>query len=412
MGYNIACGKIGKSTQFNREHWSSPIAPNESPVFYQTIATLNPQNIYYFVGKTDYSRLSTEMKKWVTPHDNIVNIWDFFDKTKDDPITFPYEYFLKNNIKIDFGMFYSGSVAAVNIPELVYKKDKAGNMKDEYVKVLETYKNYAAPVVDYLNRSGIKYFTMSPDPRYVPIGFVEKNQDILNVEKFSMTLFDGTREVQRFKSFENQNEFNNHKVDCFYTAIEAVILMGLEKSEPMSLNKAKGLVIFHNDGGTKELDRGKVIKEYVLDNGFADAEIIGKWDDKYTDPDSKFYDARFKGPVTFEELQKILPEVKYTFMVPIERGAVSMKFWESVHNNVVPFMHDFYDTDKYLKCPDFIRIKDATDLKQKIDFLEANPEEYYKLRQQLTSMLTEEMYNGTFINNMVNKYIQKLLTEY
>lgn len=412
MSYSIACGKIGKSVKFDRSKWISPIAPNESPVFYQTIATLNPQNTYYFVGKTDYSRLSPEMKKWVTPHDNIVNIWDFFDKTKDDPITFPYEYFKKNNINIDFGMFYSGSVAAVNIPELVYKKDKDGKQKDEYVKVLETYKNYAAPVVDYLNRSGIKYFTMSPDPRYVPIGYVEKNQDILNVEKFSMTLFNGTREVQRFKSFDNQNEYNTCSTDCFYTAIETVILMGLEKNDPMSFKKTKGLVIFHNEGGTKELDRGKVIKEYVLDNGFADAEIIGKWDDKFMDPDSKSYDARFKGPVTFDELQKILPECKYTFMVPIERGAVSMKYWEALANGIIPFMHDFYDTDRYLKCPDFIRIKDATDLKNKIDYLESNPEKYQELLKELVSNLTDDLYNGKFMNDMVNKYIQKLLTEY
>lgn len=394
---NIVVAKIGKSIKFNSKNWGATGGPNEAPVFFQNIARLNPNDTFYIIGRNDFSRLQDDLKKEVCPNNNFIDIWSEFKKGEDH-ITYPYRYFKEKGIEIDCGLIYGGSVAAANIPNLLKKKNK-----DEYINVLETYKNYAAPIVHYLNESKIKYLTLVPDPRYVPI----RAEDILNPEKIALTLFDGDVEFERIPSFDKQKERVKHVVKCKYTGIETAYLMdnqfNYQPDIVYSDKKDKKIVIFHNEGGTKELVRSEVLKEYIFDQfKEEDIEVWGHWKEKW------FTNPCFKGEMKFNELQKFLPRVKYTFMVPIEKDTLSMKYWESIHNEIIPFMHEFYDISNYTKCPNFLRIKNPEDLKQKIDFLEKNPDEYIKLLKTLKDSLHENMYNGKFMNKHVYDAIEEL----
>ena len=396
MGYSIAIAKVGKSCKFRSSNWGATGGPNEAPVFYEVFAKLNPDKTFYIVGRSDFCRLYPEERARIAPNNNIIDIWEFFDKNIHNPITFPYEYLKENNINIDLGLIYTGSVGRVNIPGIYKKKN------GDFCNVIETYKNYAAPVISYLNESNIPYITISSDPRYIPI----PADDLLNTENICMTLLEDVKKVMKMKSFEEQDVFVEKQVKCKYTDILSVYLMtnGFDYSEEIDLSyKSKQFLIFHNESKNgNDFNRGKILTEYLLDN-FQDVEIFGAWDEKW------YKDDRFKQPLKFNELQEILPTAKYTFMIPIVKDATSMKYWESLHFGIIPFMHPLYDISKHLNVPDFIRIKDPQDLAEKIKFLEENPNEYVKLITQLRLELTPEHYNGILINNQVLETINELL---
>lgn len=393
---NIAIGKFGKSIKFKSSTWGAIGGDNEAPIFYETLAKYNPDIKFYIIGKTDFHRLPEEMKKKIAPNNNLISIWEEFDKEKDNSITFISDYFKRHNIKIDCGIFYSGPVSAVNIPGVIKKKNS-----DEYVtKILEVFKNYAAPIIHYLNESKIKYFTITPDPRYHPIGAM----DLLNVAKFSLSQYNDVGYVNRVQSFENQ-ELVKESVECRYSGMETVYLIGKEKVDITTYPKNKKMMIVLNEGGNGGLSRGPLLKEYILDN-FDDIEIYGKWSEKW------YKDSRFKGPKKFNELQELLPNVKYTFIIPIQKGWVTAKFWEMIHHGVIPFLHPYYDQQKHLPCPEFLRVSSPQELLEKINILENDKSKYKEILSQLNDALKPEYYDGSYINKVVMNAVDELLTKY
>ena len=107
-------------------------------------------------------------------------------------------------------------------------------------------------------------------------------------------------------------------------------------------------------------------------------------------------------------LSNYLKDVKYTFIIPIQKGWVTAKFWEMINYGIIPFMHPYYDQQKHIPCPDFLRVNSPEELLEKINYLEDNPEEYKKLLNELSLMLKDEYYDGTFINNLIIDGINKL----
>jgi hypothetical protein len=347
------------------------------------------------VGRSDFHRLKPEMQQKIAPNGNIIDIWEHYDKSEDDEssndhITFPYNYLTQNNIKIDCGIILSGPTSGATIPGIIKKKT------GEDAKILYCFSNYAGPVVDYLNKSSINYFTLTVDPRYHPI----PARDLINAAKFSLMQYDQNYVAKHIQSIQNQSEIEE-VIPGWYSGIETVFFLDKEKKDITTYNKTKKMMIVLNEGGNGGLKRGPMLKEYVLDY-FPDIEIYGKWDDKW------YEDTRFKGPVKFNDLQKMLPEVKYTFIIPIAKGWVTAKFWEMVNYGIIPFMHPYYDDQKHIPCPDFIRVNSPQELHQKIDYLESNPSEYRKLLQQLNDMLKPEYYDGTFINKVIMNAVQKV----
>ena len=105
------------------------------------------------------------------------------------------------------------------------------------------------------------------------------------------------------------------------------------------------------------------------------------------------------------KIKFLLKEVKYTFIIPIEKGWTTSKIWEMIYYGIIPFMHPYYDSQKNLKVPDFIRIKNSKDLLEKINFLEENENEYLKLRKSLLNLISDKDYSGeNLINNIMNDF--------
>ena len=75
---------------------------------------------------------------------------------------------------------------------------------------------------------------------------------------------------------------------------------------------------------------------------------------------------------------------------------------------IIPFFHPGYDTEKILPVPDILRINSPEDMWEKIDYLEANPEEYQKVLNVLWKFFDkDDLFDGTFLHNQVKHYVKK-----
>jgi hypothetical protein len=259
--------------------------------------------------------------------------------------------------------------------------------------------NYVSPITYYLNESGIDWMTFTSDGRYMPL----PARDIINPEKLSLGVRQGMVEVERMKSYEDQTTMVKHQIGLVYAAAEFQYL--LDDFIPTSqyanmVEKTQKVALFFHQYDDKK--RIKALTEVI--DAFENEEIVvfGKWDRE---------GPKFKGSVPFDELQYILPKVKYTFCYPIMKGDISGKWVEAVHNGIIPFFHDTYDQNRLLyenhKIPLWLWVKSPEEMKEKIQYLESKPEAYDKLRNILSGAVNQARYkNGEFFNNLINDSVE------
>ena len=68
---NYAVAKIGKSIKFNSSSWGSIGGDNEAPYFIYTMAKRYPNDTFWIIGKSDYSKVFKD--KPLLP--NIKDLW-------------------------------------------------------------------------------------------------------------------------------------------------------------------------------------------------------------------------------------------------------------------------------------------------------------------------------------------------
>lgn len=398
---NIVIGKFGKSILFDDTHWTSPIGgDNEPSNYYKALFKYNPDWNFYIIGKSDYSRLNSSLKKKINVNNNVFDIWENKKPTLiNDPHLIPIEEL--KNIKIDCGIFFSGPAGNANIPGKVkvIQKGKEGQI----AKVLEMFSNYCGPIIHYLNETQIPYFTITPDPRYHPV----RARDLFNLSKFSLSQYNSKNEykVKHIKSYENQ-EWEIDSIPLYYSRIETTFLYE-RKQYNMFVEKSKLFTIIMNEGGNGGLLRGEFLEKFILNSNseyLKNVEIYGKWDEQW----AKKY-KQFKGTILFNDLDKYLLNTKYTFIVPILKGWVTAKFWEMIYFGVIPFLHPYYDEQNHLKCPEFLRVSNQKELEEKIEELEHNKGLYITLFKELQDMLKNTYFSGKHNVNITRMAINKLI---
>ena len=389
---NVVIGKIGKSVKFDSSKFGAIGGDNEAPDLFMLLARKNPDINFYMVGKSDLRLLKPDVKEKLNIPNNIIDVWEGFSGKIHNETKYVYEQMTTKykDVKIDCGLYYNGPASYTSIPNFLKKQD--GN----FYSTLDVFKKYVGPITYYENMAKIPFFTLGPDPRYVPIGA----RDLIYRESFVLSQYNTTGSVKHMTS-EIDQTLITEEIPVKYSGIEKVFFLGKERKDITTIPKNKKIMIVLNEGGNGGLKRGPLLKEYILDN-FEDVEVYGQWSEEWLS------DSRFKGPKKFMELQSMLSDVKYTFIIPIQKGWVTAKFWEMINYGIIPFMHPFYDQQKHIPCPDFIRVNSPQELMEKIDYLENNPEEYKKLLVQLYNMLKVEYYDGTFINNVIMNGINKL----
>lgn len=378
------CGKLGKSVKFNSDSWNSGGGDCESPELLRKMAELNPNDTFIIISRNDVDRNRDSLNL----PSNLVDVYNGAtpDEKKD------YHYITKRlkDVKIDGCFLMSGPTANCNIPEKSYKRTELKHGHKQFAKSLMVFANYVAPMYNFLNDSNIPWVMIANDPRYIRQG-----NDLANQPKMIMSQYNETIRMQTFDNWEDQNYIKND-IKSIYAGMEKMFL--IDKQIPTSFKKTKKFMVVLNEGNNGAVSRYTELKKYVLDY-INDVEIYGKWDEETITNDT-----RFKGSVKFAELQSMLGSVKYSFMISIADGWVTMKVWELLSHGIIPFMHPNYDTQKHCNLPDFIRINNPTELHDKIEFLENNPEEYTKLLKECLSQITIDDTSGKTLSNTILNY--------
>jgi hypothetical protein len=414
---SVAIGKIGKAISFDSNRWGAIGGDNEAPIFYENMFHKNPDITFYLIGVSDYSRLNYNEKARINKHGNVIDVWENFVEwrksfggdERSDRISY-MTHWMKTAPKIDVGLFFMGPTATSNVYGKVYKVTDPTKLSTPLAMQCK----YAAPVIDYINESNIAYNIILNDPRFYP-GQVK---DLFNPPRQVLSQFN---EEINHRSWVSYNDMTTiyKKINAEYKSMETIFLIGKEKGQAIvevnsslddffsnetSNNSDKSIkfMIVCNQGRPS---RYNDLKKYILDN-VETVDIYGKWDDDIIENDE-----RFKGPRKFNDLQKMLPKVKYTFCIPIKKGWVTAKFWEMIHYGIIPFLHPTYDEQNNLKCPEFLRVKDSADLFKKIEFLENNQNAYDILRKNLDEMLLKEYYDGSYLNDLAMISLKEITNE-
>ena len=398
MGKTYLIGKIGKSVKFNPNTWTGLGGDVEAPTLFTKMAELNPDDTFVIISGND---LEKSREKIVLPT-NLVSIYENCSKEERKD-----KYFIANklrDVKIDGCVLMSGPAGSTNIVDASYTRKELQQGIKQYAKVLEVFQNYVQQMYIFLNESQIPWSLIVNDPRYVQLG-----RDLINPPKNILSQYNETIVMKHFKSFEDQLELEETKIDSIYSGIEKMFLLNTKLPKVEDFDKTIKIMIPLNEGNNGVKSRYSELKKYVLDY-IPDVEIYGKWSDEIMQDDN-----RFKGTMPYHELQKTLDNVKYSFMISITDGWVTMKIWEFISHGVIPFMHPNYDTQNNCKVPDFIRINNPEDLHNKIEFLENNPEEYKKILNECLSLIKEGDVNGSTLWSMISDnlpILNKLGSEY
>ena len=394
----VVTGKMGRSTFFDRNKWKDAAGNNEFPILISAIAKLNPQNTYYFIGKSDLSRVGKEVYDFWFPHGNVVDVWKDFNPKLHDPTTWVVN--MLEGIDIDYGIIHGG-MCSLSIPNRIYCLDRknGGPIIGKLRQPIQSLVNYVSPITYYLNDSGIDWLTITSDGRYMPL----PARDLINPEKISLGVKEGEIEIERIKSYEDQVTMIKHKVQLRYGYAEFQYLLDKKWNQfRHDQPKTQKVALFFHQYDNKK--RITAIQEVV--DAFGEDEIVvyGKWNVEDN--------PKYKGTVPFDELQTILPAVKYTFCYPIVDGDISGKWVEAVTNGIIPFFHKSYDKDrllvKYHKIPDWIYVESAQDMKEKIEYLESNPMAYTRLKNLLISAVSNFPKNGAKFVNMINQAVKDM----
>ena len=79
-----------------------------------------------------------------------------------------------------------------------------------------------------------------------------------------------------------------------------------------------------------------------------------------------------------------------------------------LHFGIVPFLHPDYDAQHHLPTPKILRVSNPKELKERIDLLESHPEAYQKLMAHLNGLLLDSYYDGTYMNDIINKNLEEI----
>lgn len=394
---NIVIGKIGRSIYFNREKWGSGAGNNEAPLFFSAIANLNPENTYYLIGKSDFSRVSQEVRDHWFPYKNVIDCWEGWNAKTDDPTTWIWNKL--KDINIDYGLIHGGMVS-LSIPNKIYCLDrKTKALTDKLRSPLASLVNYVSPITYYLNESKIDWITFTSDGRYMPM----QARDLINVEKASLGVRQGIAEVERMVSYEQQDVMKKHTVHLKYAMAEAQYLLDDKQQVFPQKDKTIQLGLFFHQYDDKK--RIKFIQSIV--DEFEDVHVYGKWKDVEDNP-------KYKGTVNFDELQDdILPKIKFTVCYPIIKGDISAKWVEAVSKGIVPFFYETYDEDRLLvehhNIPEWFYFSTPEELKIKIEYLNKNSTAYWRARGIFTDAINkDEIFSGEHFNNLINETIKNI----
>lgn len=407
---NILIGKIGKSIKF--KNLDIRTGGDACMIFYSSIARMNPEYNFYWIGPNQMNKLSEAEYDYIFPNHNVFSAYGSdYDNPNAHPFQPTLDYFKNNDIKIDFALLMSGMCSGLNVPNFM-KSKKTG----EYAKILNAFKNYVGPYIWMLNETNVPFYLISEDARYITTNAT----DLCNRERLIFTQTNGYfNPIPHITSLTDFTLKEDSSIKCIYGYVERIFMMGLSHDwkEKIDIDRklhstGNRLIVISNGCGQKDINRangGKgsrlpAYKKYIIDNlkdtEYADTKIYGQWDDTTY---KKYPTTVIDKPLV--ELEDEVADARYSLVYSIMPGFVTVKAWEMIIKGLIPFIHPDYDRDRLLGLPEYCYLKDEKDLLTKMRELDANDELYLRLLNNCFNCISEDDLNGKRMNNFIFNHI-------
>ena len=405
MNKNIVIGRTGLTIKFKGIKIGTQTACDTDMMVYSMLSQMNPDFNFYFIGPTDLYKLTEEEYNEIFPYHNVFSAWTN-DIRKSKDFNKIIKYFEDNNIKIDFALINTGGSSQACIPDFYPKKD--GSKRSLLLSQLY----YMAPYIYTLNKLGCPVYCMADDARNVLLNF----RDLYNRERKVFTQANYKLKTITHITSETDFTLKTDIIDCIYAHIERIDLIGMpdnwkdriDINRKLKSNKENHLLVISHGNGCKKINsnltiknlRFKGYKEYIIDN-FKDtiynkSKIYGKWtNDIYEQYPNNFEDK----PMI--ELNDILKDARYSLVYSQIPNFVTVKPWEMIANGIIPFIHPDYDPEHILGLPEYVYLKNADDLKNKIIELDNDDKLYLNILNKCLDCITKEDRDGTYINNFI-----------
>ena len=402
---NIVIGKIGRSIYFDKDKRSMTNGDEEAPMMYTMLAKKYPEHNFYLIGRSDLQRVRKKESNATlsaffgeeeeeTVPSNIIDLFDDWDRNITElPHNWLWAKIQRLGLKFDLGLIYYGPMPNVGIPDKgIMRLDGSG-----IAKSLDMFVLYYGPIMNTLNETQIPWIGLCGDPKYVP----SIARDMLNEPKVVMSQTEGKFKTKRIPSYEdslNPVEVYEHHS---YAGIETIFMLEEKKTDWRNINKDILFTIGLNGGQSRD----KFIRDWFIDKGRTDVKVYGKWAEEFTNEYPDMFEEK-----RIAEVEDEFFRTKYTIIPPPHQPTgnfVTQKFWKMIMYGIIPFFHPGYDTEKILDVPDILRINSPEDMWEKIDYLEANPDEREKILDVLWQFFDkDDLFDGTFLHNQVKKYVR------
>ena len=392
MMSNILIGKFGKSVNFEPMQWGMIGGDSESAILAQSIAHLYPDDKFYLVSRNNFSKLPIDIQMKINKNNNLIDCWKNYDKSINNQ-DWLIKYF--KNIKIDFGLLYSGLSGSTTIEN--YMQTQSG----EYAKPMSFSKNYTGIITKFLNETNIPYMEIGEDSRFFPL----VARDLHNRSKRILSVVNTVLSTKHIESKENQTIVTT-KTPVSDIGHSHAFLMSEDKSKLLHKPNTRNTLISIFMHGTashhKTVNKGKIIEDYILDN-FPETKIYGKWD--LSTVSEKYHDNIKEIPMI--DLHDVLYDTKYSLLTGGSNDyPTSSKFWKFLIFGIVPFFIKKEDIEKF-ELPNFLFVKDGNELKNKIEKLENSIDLYNDMWYGVQNkILKDDLWNGNHFFDKIEKWVK------
>lgn len=413
----IAIGKIGKSIQFGPTVQKKGIKAMtagsiDARIVFEKLIEYNPQHTFYIVGRSNWQRLSDEIRDSINKHGNVIDLWDDWKEWRnenrdriEDPKEMDWRYIDEHALKkhdpstFDVGLFFAGGIFTYAVQGRSLRQGKRA-------KTLAAGSTYSGPLHHFINETKLPWVALVTDPRC----FGGNMGDLMHPPTRIVSQYIEDMPLTHKLTYE-EDDTVKEAIRTEYIGLESLYTIDLptytndlgdffdEKSKPEEPRDVN-MVLFLNEG---KPSRYNDLKHYVLDH-IDDVKVYGAWSDK------ALKDPRIE-TVPMALLTHLFPRIKYTFCIPIKTGWCTGKFWDMINMGIIPFMHPEYDTQKLIGFPEELRVKDSEDFLNKITYYNENESEYQALLNRLKSMITPEHRSGKLITDNIMKIANEIAHE-
>ena len=407
---NILVGKIGKTVKFTNNKIET--GGGNDVIFISTLARMHPDWMLWIVGPNELSKIEgTKAYDIMFPAHNCKSLYDVDKDAWEGRYNPILENIKKEGLegKIDCAVFFSGMASNVNIPGLLKKADGS-----KY-SILNSYLSYVAPYLVVLNETGVPFYCVAEDARYITINA----RDLYNRERLIFSQFNGT--VEAYKHIFNKDDIWTQKTtkhQAIYANIEKIPLLGvptdwrskidIERKVNAPINRR--FFVLSNGCGTAKINhagnnssRLPVYKKWVHDatqgTEYEGAKVYGSWDDIIYEQ-NPWIEKKF-----IVDMDDEIADCRYSLVYSQVRGFVTAKAYELICLGIIPFIHPDYDPDRLLGLPEFLYVKTPEEMIAKMRRMDENPDGYRKVINICMDVIKPEWQDGSLVVNGIFRRI-------